>query len=365
MLALAEVRDAAVRSRTPAEVEKFVQELGWRDYYVRIHAAIGDGVWDDLEPYKTGEIASAYAAELPDDIAFGTTGAACVDGFVRELDETGYLHNHARMWFASYVVHWRRVRWQAGAAFFLRRLLDGDAASNNLSWQWVASTFAHKPYIFNRENLERYTRGTFCARCPLADSGCPFEASYDRLDARLFPHGKRAIDGVIERDLTVPADPPERVPQIPGRLVVWQHDESLAPIDAARTLAPRAPAIYVHDALARQRDPWSPARDAFVAEGLAELGLAEIASGDAAREILRFARAHEAAAVLVTAPIEPRLRAVVAELEPHVPVLLVDAPRFATLDRSVDLRRHARYWSRAKRTAFGRAEQLDLGIVSP
>jgi deoxyribodipyrimidine photo-lyase len=101
MLALAEVRDAAVHSRTRVEVDKFVTELGWRDYYVRIHAAIGDGVWDDLEPYKTGEAAAAYATALPDDIAGGTTGAACIDGFVRELDDTGYLHNHARMWFAS------------------------------------------------------------------------------------------------------------------------------------------------------------------------------------------------------------------------------------------------------------------------
>jgi deoxyribodipyrimidine photo-lyase len=78
------------------------------------------------------------------------------------------------------------VRWQAGARWFLQHLLDGDPASNNLSWQWVASSFSHKPYIFNRSNLERYSGGRFCTTCKLRDRGCPFEASYEDLDSRLF-----------------------------------------------------------------------------------------------------------------------------------------------------------------------------------
>ena len=65
-------------------------------------------------------------------------------------------------------------------------LLDGDPASNNLAWQWVASTFSHKPYIFNRENLERFSEGVYCRGCPLRDS-CPFDDSYEALSAQLFP----------------------------------------------------------------------------------------------------------------------------------------------------------------------------------
>ena len=83
----------------------------------------------------------AYADHLPEDIAAGRTGLACIDAFAIDLRRVGWLHNHARMWLASYVVHWRRVSWQAGARWFLGHLLDGDPASNNLSWQWVASTF--------------------------------------------------------------------------------------------------------------------------------------------------------------------------------------------------------------------------------
>lgn len=109
-----------------------------------------------------------------------------MDAFARELKETGYLHNHARMWLAAYVVHWRRVRWQAGARWFLSHLADGDAASNNLSWQWVASAFSSKPYLFNRENLETYTHGAYCRACPLRGS-CDFEGTYPELHRKLFP----------------------------------------------------------------------------------------------------------------------------------------------------------------------------------
>lgn len=190
VVTLAEVRDRAVGLvRDPLQVSKFVSELGWRDYYQRIYAQIGDGVWQDREAYKTGFEAGEYAAELPGEIEAGETGLACMDGFAQELRETGYLHNHARMWVAAYVVHWRKVQWQAGARWFLRHLLDGDPASNNLSWQWVASTFSYKPYFFNRENLERYTRAEYCKRCELQGK-CPLAGSYESLAKRLFPRAE-------------------------------------------------------------------------------------------------------------------------------------------------------------------------------
>jgi deoxyribodipyrimidine photo-lyase len=176
ILSLAEVRRAALaRTRYPDRIRKFIQELAWRHYWQRVWAEIGDGIWIDREEYKTGLRAEDYADELPPDIERGETGLACIDSFSRELRETGYLHNHARMWVAAYVVHWRRVRWQAGARWFLRHLLDGDPASNNLSWQWVASTFSHKPYQFTQGNLDHYSGGRYCPSCPLRRN-CPFEA---------------------------------------------------------------------------------------------------------------------------------------------------------------------------------------------
>jgi deoxyribodipyrimidine photo-lyase len=144
VLSLAEVRDYALKQvQNPDDAEKLIQELAWRDYWQRLYAEKGDGIWQDQEEYKTGYAAEVYATQLPADVEQGTTGMVCIDSFSHELRETGYLHNHARMWMAAYLVHWRHVRWQAGARWFLEHLLDGDPASNNLSWQWVASTFSH------------------------------------------------------------------------------------------------------------------------------------------------------------------------------------------------------------------------------
>lgn len=187
VVSLVEVRDSALRRVShPSQASKLISELGWRDYWQRLYARLGDGVWEDREGYKTGYTARDYSGELPADIAESRTGLYCIDAFSRELTETGYLHNHARMWVAAYVVHWRRVRWQAGARWFLEHLLDGDPASNNLSWQWVASTFSHKPYFFNRENIERFTGGGHCRQCPLKGR-CDFEGDYDEVAGRLFP----------------------------------------------------------------------------------------------------------------------------------------------------------------------------------
>lgn len=187
VLTLSEVKAEVVRRGIKLRsVSKLLQELTWRDYYQRVWAEIGDGIWHDREPYKTGFAASEYHRELPQDISDSKTGMHCIDAFSRDLRETGYLHNHVRMWLAAYVVHARRVRWQAGAKWFLQDLLDGDPAANNLSWQWIGSTFSRKPYIFNRENLQRLTNDKYCSGCPLLGH-CTFEGSYAEVSARWFP----------------------------------------------------------------------------------------------------------------------------------------------------------------------------------
>ncbi len=195
VLSLVEVKRFAIgRVRQPRDAEKLINELGWRDYFQRVYKAIGEGIWQDQEAYKTGFQINHYADQLPDDVRDGTTGLKCMDAFSRELRETGYLHNHARMWMSAYLIHWRRVKWQTGAYWFLQHLLDGDPASNNLSWQWVASTFSQKPYIFNRENVERLTKGVYCSMCPLYRK-CDFEGSYEQLEAQLFPNRDSETNG--------------------------------------------------------------------------------------------------------------------------------------------------------------------------
>ncbi|MEM6329976.1 MAG: FAD-binding domain-containing protein [Planctomycetota bacterium] len=186
VLGLAETVDRVKQmAGSPQSAFKLLQELAWRDYWRRVLDQIGSGVWHDQEEYKTGYDADDYADELPADFLAAETGIDFVDGTVRELHITGYLHNQGRMKIAAYVVHWRRVKWQAGARWMLSHLLDGDLASNNLSWQWVASTFAAKPYIFNQENLQKATAGRYRG-VDAATGQSPFAGSYDDLNDRLF-----------------------------------------------------------------------------------------------------------------------------------------------------------------------------------
>ncbi|WP_371398035.1 FAD-binding domain-containing protein [Fretibacter rubidus] len=179
------VRNEALDKSGKNGSEKFIQQLAWRDYWQRLYADNPDMIWNDVEDYKTGFDADDYADDLPDDIAAGQTGTACIDHFLRELLSSGTMHNHARLYVAGYICHWRRVKWQAGARFFLSHLLDGDPASNNLSWQWVASTFSQKPYFFNLENVQKFTGPSVDSR---PETNQDLVGSYDDLRARLFPH---------------------------------------------------------------------------------------------------------------------------------------------------------------------------------
>ena len=186
ILSLDEVRNHALtQCDDPAQIIKFLQELGWRDFWQRVYAAHPQWAWEDIEPYKTGFLANDYANALPEDIVQGKTDCACINAFIYELTATGYIHNHARMYLASYIVHFRQVKWQAGAQWFLKNLLDGDVASNNFSWQWVASTFSNKPYIFNLENVATYFASSIDIS---AAHNTRLDASYDILKQQLFPH---------------------------------------------------------------------------------------------------------------------------------------------------------------------------------
>ncbi|MGL5004176.1 MAG: FAD-binding domain-containing protein, partial [Casimicrobium sp.] len=124
VLTLSEAARYAIK-RSGFGAYKFVFELAWRDFWRRVWARDGDAIQSNVEAPKV----PLGNATVPDDIASANTELACMDAFVRDLRETGYVHNHARMWFASYVVHHRKVSWQAAADWYYGELLDGDRAS--------------------------------------------------------------------------------------------------------------------------------------------------------------------------------------------------------------------------------------------
>lgn len=159
---------SAVTAHGVQGAEKFVQEVIWRGYF-KGWLERRPQVW---EGYRTGLEADLAALDRDsrlrrdvDQATNGRTGLACFDAWATELVDTGYLHNHARMWFASIWIFTLRLPWRLGADFFYRHLLDGDAASNTLSWRWVAGLHTRgKPYKAEAQNIATFTAGRFCPR---------------------------------------------------------------------------------------------------------------------------------------------------------------------------------------------------------
>ncbi|HEV7351721.1 MAG TPA: FAD-binding domain-containing protein [Brevundimonas sp.] len=160
-----ELARAALEAHGPRAAEKFVQEVIWRTYW-KGWLELRPQVWErylvarhqaraaaDRDPALARDLAAAEA---------GTTGIDAFDAWARELAETGWLHNHARMWFASIWIFTLKLPWALGADLFLRRLMDGDPASNTLSWRWVAGLqTVGKTYLATADNIARYTDGRF------------------------------------------------------------------------------------------------------------------------------------------------------------------------------------------------------------
>lgn len=360
VITLAEVRDHLLQQVSdPRHAGKLINELAWRDYWQRLYSQLGEAIWQDREAYKTGYTPADYAADLPADIPSGTTTLACIDGFAQELTATGYLHNHARMWFAAYVVHWRKIRWQAGAQWFLQHLLDGDPASNNLSWQWVASTFASKPYIFNKENLERYTSGVYCRSCPhAAQRTCPFDSDYEGLEQTLFPRLRSAEDASAmpppPRPFAASAPAPDKVrPPASGKPLLWIHTDSLNPESPMLRQHPNAPSVFIWDTEWLVKSNIALKRVVFLAECLAEMpGTLDLRSGNLATELLQSAQAAEATHILAQRTPDPRLLAAALAVQQHLPVVWYDPPPFVEGTRAFDLKRFSRYWQRAQSSAM-------------
>ena len=159
---------AAVGTHGPEDAEKFVQEVIWRGYF-KGWLERRPQVW---ESYRTGLEGDLAALDRDrrlrrdvDRAMNGQTGLECFDVWATELVDTGYLHNHARMWFASIWIFTLGLPWRLGADFLYRHLLDGDAASNTLGWRWVAGLHTRgKPYPAEAQNIATFTAGRFTPR---------------------------------------------------------------------------------------------------------------------------------------------------------------------------------------------------------
>jgi len=141
--------------------EKFIQEVLWRTYW-KGWLELRPNVWTDYlnELKKIRE-------EFKDNTKYknaieGNTNIECFNEWVNELKENNYLHNHARMWFASIWIFTLDLPWQLGAEFFMKHLFDGDAAANTLGWRWVAGIQTQgKNYLASEWNIKKFTHNRF------------------------------------------------------------------------------------------------------------------------------------------------------------------------------------------------------------
>ena len=132
--------------------EKFIQELAWRDFWQQIWVAKGSLINEDLK--RPQEDVNDY--KISESLAQAKTGINSVDDEINNLYDDGYMHNHMRMYVASIATNIAKSHWKNPAKWMYYHLLDGDWASNALSWQWVAGSNSNKKYYANQDNINKY-----------------------------------------------------------------------------------------------------------------------------------------------------------------------------------------------------------------
>ena len=156
-----EIINKVLKKHLFVKSEKFIQEVLWRIYW-KGWLELRPDVWGDYlinlkthrEKYKTDK---NYLNAIE-----GNANIQCFDDWVKELKETNYLHNHARMWFASIWIFTLDLPWELGAEFFLKHLYDGDPASNTLGWRWVAGIQTPgEHYLASEWNIKKFTNNRY------------------------------------------------------------------------------------------------------------------------------------------------------------------------------------------------------------
>ncbi|MCU0447069.1 MAG: deoxyribodipyrimidine photolyase [Microscillaceae bacterium] len=135
-----------------SEIESFLKELAWRDYFQQVWIALGDKIDQDIKQAQT-QVSNHQIAQ---NIVEAHTGITAIDQGIRTLYDTGYMHNHLRMYVASMACNIAQSHWLVPAQWLYFYLLDADWASNALSWQWVAGCFSQKKYFANQANINKY-----------------------------------------------------------------------------------------------------------------------------------------------------------------------------------------------------------------
>ncbi|NBN94540.1 MAG: hypothetical protein EBV31_02755 [Verrucomicrobia bacterium] len=279
-------------------VEKFVQEVYWRTYWKGWLEQRPEAWtrWVKAVPRLRESLSSEQRATWEAALA-GQTGISGFDAWAQELVTTGYLHNHARMWFASIWIFTLRLPWELGAAFFMEHLLDGDVASNTLSWRWVAGLQTPgKTYVARADNIAFYTDGEHAPEDSRLASA--------PISIREEPLPKVALWTEDQAQLTSL--------KTCERIGLWVHPEDLAVetgeladlnIQAVNAVRPHA--IRAHSGWSEKVTAWT---QAALEDGATRAGKhfgADVSSGevaDLAASLVEWAKANRLQAIVAYRP---------------------------------------------------------------
>jgi deoxyribodipyrimidine photo-lyase len=271
---------SAVLSHHGDAAASFVSEVFWRSYFKGWLEARPQ-IWqhwlaalDRLDARLTSD--DTFAARQLAAVR-GETGIDCFDHWMGELASTGYLHNWARMQVASIWIFTLGLPWELGARHFLDHLIDADAASNTLSWRWVAGLHTRgKTYLADPARIARMTGGRFApqglaTRAPVPDAAEPPPATAPRAVTAPDP-AKPAMVWITREDGALECDP--ALADLPVRAVAIIDHPDL----------PAADRIALHDALERAADRWQvvPFRapdTAMLAALAADCGVGQVVTG--------------------------------------------------------------------------------------
>lgn len=182
-----EILRAVLARHSLSGAEKFVQEVLWRTYWkgwLESRPLVWTHYRRDLDAALARLAREPDRARMVAEAVEGRTGIPAFDAWAHELVEAGYLHNHARMWFASIWIFTLQLPWEIGADFFMRHLLCGDPAANTLSWRWVAGLQTRgKTYLATPGNIRRYTNGRL-------DPGSRLATEAHAIDGPAYSPGK-------------------------------------------------------------------------------------------------------------------------------------------------------------------------------
>lgn len=177
------------------DAERFIYELAWREYFQRVWHLRGWEIMDDM----FGPQQQVLHHNHIKGIVNAMSGIEAIDKQITGLYATGYMHNHARMYVASLTCNIGRAHWKTPAQWIYYHLLDGDLASNSLSWQWIAGTFSSKKYYCNQSNINRF--------CGTNQTGTFLDCTYEEIERLQVPTELEETEQAQLPDVTLSLSP--------------------------------------------------------------------------------------------------------------------------------------------------------------